>query len=261
MAPLHFPLYWAALFFLLAGCEPAIDERPETPVEPTPAEPTPAEPTARSNEPEWSVAFFTSRRPVDHCPISLELRTVFLEVADRFEGDFRFEDWSSKDETFAPNLPSPFEGPQILLYHGDSPVDRHVGIQHPESRITAHYTGREFNKGAVLHLLARNGLIDTPPEELIFKGIARSGSDLRRSALGPYDYRGADLRGAVFAEAKLSGTRFDGADLRDTDFTGAEIFGVNFEGANIDGATFADTLVVQSTCPDGEPSSDDRCEW
>lgn len=221
----------------------------------------PDSPIVSDVEAPWTVAFYTSR-PVDQCPISVELRTVFLDVAAENElANVEFEDWSSKNGGYVPELPSPFEGPQILVYHDGHPVDRHVGIQHPDNRITAHYTGREFNRGAVLNLLARNHLIETPAEQLIFEGIARSGTDLEGAAVGPYDYRGADLRGAVFVEAKLSGTRFDGADLRDTDFSGAELFGVSFEDADVDGATFVDALVVHSICPDGTPSADDGCDW
>lgn len=105
-------------------------------------------------------------------------------------------------------------------------------------------------------LLARNGLVEGDSEQWLYERGFDAKMSFDGQALGPYDFRGADLQKSTFVEAKLSGTSFKGANLSQTDFTGAEFFGVNLQGANMEGAVLENTFWRKSICPDGSLSEE-----
>lgn len=75
------------------------------------------------------------------------------------------------------------------------------------------------------------------------------GNDYTNADITGMDFRGQDLRKAVFVNATLTNVNFEDADLRGADFTNADLDGANLNGANLEGAdltnaTFSGTQML-----------------
>ena len=62
--------------------------------------------------------------------------------------------------------------------------------------------------------------------------------------LNNMDFRGQDLRNAVFVNATLTHVNFENADLRGADFTNADLNDANLNGANLEGANLTNATLT-----------------
>lgn len=71
----------------------------------------------------------------------------------------------------------------------------------------------------------------------------QAGNNFTNAELNGMDFRGRDLRDAVFVNATLTNVNFENADLRGANFTNADLSGSNMNGANLEGANLTNATL------------------
>ena len=143
-----------------------------------------------------------------------------------------------------------------------------------------------FTWDKIVFNFSSGGAEESDPEELFFaytelmegdwSGLNLSGQDLNERNLGIVDLSGTNLSGAdlsnvnlsesILFDVNLSNANLTGANLENTiivNFMGGTMEGADFTNANLNGMfglfEFDNTILSNTTCPDGNNSSVDSC--
>ena len=143
-----------------------------------------------------------------------------------------------------------------------------------------------FTWDKIVFNFSSGGAGESDPEELFlaytelmegdWSGLNLSGQDLNERDLGRVDLSGTNLSGAdlsnvnlsesILFDVNLSNTNLTGANLENTiivNFRDGTMEGADFTNANLNGMfglfEFGNTILSNTTCPDGNNSSVDSC--
>ena len=251
---------------MLVGCEPpdAPEATPEDPPEATERAPTSASSGDTASHrrlsvggsisaPGWALLRVDSETT---CPSTRLVAEAFDDLESELGDQVVF---LRRDvaELFHIQHDVPFDMAQaaVLLLKDGTIVDAHSGAISGGSE-DAH----SLTMNSIKHLLARNGVNDTDPDELLLQGYLAPGTRENRP-IGPIDLSGQDFSGDAFRRSFLSGTRLRDANLEGADFTEVTFAGADLKGAAVNGAVFEGSFWLNSRCPDGTMSDENKCQY
>lgn len=198
----------------------------------------------------WRVVFSYGGQ-LEQCPVRMLYSDMLEEVSTELPQEgVEFVKLNYEE---VEGVPEELKFAQVALLKDGSLLDRHVGVSHPRN-----YMAVEKNRSAVMHLLARNGLVDSEPAEYLITPVnmKENWDTFDGWIMSAYDFSGYELNEYGFRGATLSGVSFQGASLRDADMRGARFYGVDLRTADLRGALIDDTEWLRTWCPDGTLSDE-----
>lgn len=144
--------------------------------------------------------------------------------------------------------------PTFVVVHDDEISEIHSGAVDPVNSFAA-----EGNADIFRNLFQRAGILS---DDTDVWGLMNSGDNIHVAPYSPASYR--DFTGRTF-DGDLSYVVFSQVLLRDADLSDAQFKSTVFSFVDMTGAKLPadlstnDLLILNSICPDGEPSSELRC--